>query len=330
MVKQVSKLFALAALTAATSLAARAQAVTTQIAFPSSMTEGIAVDPFLNSIYVVTPSGYPNVDDTVSVIDGNTDTILKTIQVPVGVYYPAVNLLTDRVYVAGCNNYIKLSPCFVTVIDGRSNTVVTTIPITTVKNGFLAGITANPVTNLVYVSDNTDGTVVVIDGKTNTVKSTIALNAHPWGLTINPFNNLLYVTTGSSSIDIINGGNNTITKASTGAGTYSENVGVDLLSRHVFVVNTQFGPSSTVVLSATGTFIASALTGEDAYGVDVDPFTNLAFVASATTGNTDVVNGANNTAEVPIEGTSPFFISVNPFSQKVYTSGSGIVTVSTE
>jgi len=329
--KYVSKLFAIAAATVSISLSATAQIVTTHIILPSMNVDGIAANPVTNRIYVVSPSGSETVDDTVSVIDGAHDTIIANVSVPVGAYYPAVDILTNRIFIASCNNFLNPSPCFVTVIDGKTNTVTTTIPVTTVLNGFLAGITVNPVTGKVYVSDNTDGGIAIIDEHSNTLTGTISLAGQtPWGLSVNPLNNKLYVTLGTSQIDIINAKTQSIATASTGVGTVSFNLALDLLTGHVFVTNTEFGPSTTVVLGQGGNLLATVPVGQAAYGVDVDPITNLAFVADVNDNNTTIINGRTNTVQATVVGTYPFFLAVNPATEKVYAAGQGMVTVFTE
>jgi YVTN family beta-propeller protein len=329
--KLTSKLFAIVAMTAAISLSAPAQTVKGQVILPNISVGAVAANAVTNLIYVVSNSGSPSVDDTVSVIDGTSDTLIANISVPVGAYYPAVDILTNRVYVASCNNFVNPSPCFVTVIDGKNNTVITTIPVTTVLNGFLAGITVNPVTCKLYVSDNTNQDIAIIDIHSNTVTGTINLpGATPWGLTINPLNNKLYVTLGTSQIDIIDTGTQNIVQASTGDETTGFNVAVDLVSGHVFVTNTQFGPSTTAVLDKAGKLLAQVPVGQAAYGVDVDPITHLAFVANGHDNSTSVINGKTNTSNTVIAGTYATFISVNPTTQKVYAAGNGMVTIFTE
>jgi YVTN family beta-propeller protein len=331
MLKLAPKLFAAAILTVAISLSAEAQSITAHVALPNFNTGAIVANPVTNLIYAVSNSGSATVDDTVSVIDGKSDTLVANISVPVGAYYPAVDVVSNRIYVASCNNFLNPTPCFVTVIDGKQNTVITSIPVSTTLNGFLTGITVNPITCTVYVSDNTNEGIVVIDARTNTVTGTISLSGeNPWGLTINPFNSELYVTLATSQIDIVNTKTGNIAQASTGTGTIGLNTAVNLLTGHVFVTNTQSGPSTTAVLDQTGQLLAQVPVGQAAYGVDVDPVANLAFVTDINDNNTSVIDGKTNTLKATVTGTNASFLSVNPVTRKVYAVGSGVVTVFTE
>ena len=61
----------------------------------------------------------------------------------------------------------------VSVINGSTNSVLTTIPV----GNSPRGISVNPSTNMVYVANFNDNNVTVIDGKTNKVVNTIPIEA---------------------------------------------------------------------------------------------------------------------------------------------------------
>ena len=70
-----------------------------------------------------------------------------------------VNPNTNRVYVTNYDNGT------VTVLDGATNSVITTVPTGNRPND----VGVNPNTNRIYVPNNASGNVTVIDGATNTV-----------------------------------------------------------------------------------------------------------------------------------------------------------------
>jgi DNA-binding beta-propeller fold protein YncE len=76
----------------------------------------------------------------------------------------------------------------VTVIDGATNTT------TTVAAGvFPFAVAVNPVTNKIYVANNSIyGKVTVIDGATNTT-TTVTAGAEPYDVAVNPVTNKIYV-----------------------------------------------------------------------------------------------------------------------------------------
>jgi YVTN family beta-propeller protein len=76
----------------------------------------------------------------------------------------------------------------VSVISGRTDTVVATIPVTRPFPFGDApfGVAVNPKTKNVYVAHLGGDTVSVISGRTNTVTATIAVGVEPFGIAVDP------------------------------------------------------------------------------------------------------------------------------------------------
>jgi YVTN family beta-propeller protein len=125
-----------------------------------SGTADIAVNPITNMIYVLNWR-----DETVSVIDGSTNTVTATIPLvgtPISI---AVNPTTNTIYTGNSDKTVQ-------AIDGATNALLATIPIT--FQGYPITIDADPATNRIYVGMNGRGdTVWVIDGTTNTLTAKI-------------------------------------------------------------------------------------------------------------------------------------------------------------
>ena len=68
------------------------------------------------------------------------------------------------------------------MISGLTNTVFATIPVGDNPNG----VGVNPLTNLIYVTNQDDNTVSVIDGVTNLVITTIPVGSRPFSVGVNP------------------------------------------------------------------------------------------------------------------------------------------------
>src|SRR2546425_4792787 len=116
---------------------AKADSVTSTIPV-GSHPFGIGVNTASNMIYVANTN-----DNTVSVINGATNTVIQTIPVraaPTGV---GVNPTTNLIYVANTNNNT------VSVISGETNTVVKTIS-GLGNSPYIVAV--NPVANKIYVS----------------------------------------------------------------------------------------------------------------------------------------------------------------------------------
>jgi len=121
-----------------------------------------SINPNTNKVYVSN-----QFDDTVSVIDGTTDTVIKTISVT-RPGKSAVNPDTNKIYIISGNNVV--------VIDGASDTIISTIP--------FVGIAPNSVaidldTNKIYVSTRISNHVAVIDGNIDTKLAPIVVGGTP-------------------------------------------------------------------------------------------------------------------------------------------------------
>ena len=329
MLNKVCRLMALAALTATVSVVAGAQTISTVITFPAP-TRGISVDPVRNLIYVVSPDATGTIFN-LAVINGTTNTVAATIPLAAGASFPAVDYLANRIYVTGCNRQVTPTACTVTVIDGNTDNVVTTIPITTTRGAGLTGITVNPLCGLVYVANASDNVIDVINGRQATLVSSISLNGNsPTAIALNPILNLLYVPFGTNQTAVVNGWTKQILKTTT-FGNDTVGAAVNVLNGNVFVTDQEFnGSSLTGVLGANGSLVTNVSVGAFPVGVDVDPFTNLTFVASPLSQQIAVINGSDNTLQATVSGVPAEYVAVNPATELVYASGQNGVTVLTE
>jgi YVTN family beta-propeller protein len=101
-------------------------------------TDGVAVDATTNTIYFSNDGG----TNTVDVVNGDTNSLTTAIPIPTG--QPGaivVNPLTHMIYVANSDKAIS-------VIDGSSNAIASTISIKDIPTNVLI----NPAPNLLYVS----------------------------------------------------------------------------------------------------------------------------------------------------------------------------------
>jgi YVTN family beta-propeller protein len=123
--------------------------------------------------------GYvPNANDnTVSVIDTATNSVVATINLPVGAIPKGVATTPDgtHAYVINDGNFT------VSVIDTANNTVVTTIPADDPS-----GVAITPDGTHAYVTSRSENTVSVIDIASNTVVAMIPVGSFPSGVAITP------------------------------------------------------------------------------------------------------------------------------------------------
>jgi len=327
MKNQICKMLTMAVLSTSLSLVAGAQTIKTTIPF-NFPTLCVAAIPVRNLVYVVAPKYSTQPTDSLAVINGATDTLLGSIAVPEGSAFVAVDVFTNRIYVAGCNTTVTPSPCTVTVINGRTEKVIRAIEVTTTRGLGLTGIVVNPFDGFVYVANASDNVIDVIDGDRLIKHATIELNGNsPSAIAINPFLNRLYVPFGDSQIAVVDAFTKRILTTTT-YGTTLVGVAANVRSGNVYV--NDLDDAQTGVLNRHGDVLATVLLDSSPLGVDVDPITNLVFVAENGLDSVFVIDGSTNTEITSVSSVPASYVAVNYSSQKVYVSGRKGVFVLTE
>ena len=130
---------------------------------------GISISPDGSKVYV---GNYG--DNSVSVINTASNTVLTTISVGNNPWGISVSPNGSNVYVANQGN-ISAPNNTVSVINTATSTVSATITVGT----FPRGVSVSPDGNKVYVANEGDGTVSVINTASNTVSTTITVGGYP-------------------------------------------------------------------------------------------------------------------------------------------------------
>lgn len=302
-------------------LPAGAQKLVTDITIPGS-TNSVAVDPNTNRIYV----GFSGTSGpAVGVIDGSTNALVDTILTPQGSQFVAVNITTGRVYAAGCV-YGSSSSCGVTVINGTTGAILATIPLAGSPNGIgVQGIAVNPVTNQIFVSDDLNFEIEIINGYTNTASHLETDNAFMLGLAVDFAHNLLLGTPSGGVLDIF--GNHVRTQVPVGA--INQDVAANPLTSLAYVTNNAANTLGVVNLK-TAKVVTNITVGSAPYGVCVDYLSNLVFVANSGDNTIAEVNGKTNMVDGTVYAPSNY-VDVNPASRLVYAtqlSGSVVHVIS--
>jgi YVTN family beta-propeller protein len=161
----------------------------------------LAVNPVTNMIYV------PNTTlNTVTVIDGSSNRVVTNVPAGLGPVAVAVNTTTNLIYVSNDGGGQLQSPSII-VIDGATNTVVATVPVT--APGFIA---VNSVTDMIYFGNGSGASISVLDGSTNEIIDTFATAkcCLIQGIAVNSSTNRIYVTENgfSEQLVVIDGSTN--------------------------------------------------------------------------------------------------------------------------
>jgi YVTN family beta-propeller protein len=269
----------------------------------------VAINTTTNQIFVANRGS-----NSVSMIDGATNTVTNvTLSPSVTPVAVAVNPVLNHVYVASSFSSSVINPA-VSVVDPVAKKVLKTVA---VGNG-PTGLVANPVTGLIYASNQGDNTVTVIEDGANIGTSVlIPVGNHPYGVALNPTTNQIYVTDqGSNSLTVIDGGTNTVS-STVAVGSQPNGVAVNPLTNTIYVANTG---NDVSVIDGSSNIGSVQVAGVQPSGVAINPVTNRLYVANKGNGTVTMIDeGTGVSATIPV-GVQPTAIAVNPVSNKVYVA----------
>ena len=163
----------------------------------------IRINPITNMIYTIQQGA---ADHSISVINGTTNLFVKKIELgsfeTTGIDVDAQKNLvyvTYRINPGGNQTAIGE----VSVIDGKTNTIVKTIQVGSAPQD----IAVNPNTNMIYVTDDaSENDVLSINGITFQIVNTIPLPAYPTGLGVNTRTNTIFAANeDNNTVSMING-----------------------------------------------------------------------------------------------------------------------------
>jgi YVTN family beta-propeller protein len=217
----------------------------------------------------------------------------------------AVNENTHKAYIANHNS------SSVTVIDGRTKSVVATV-----KSGSAPeGIAVNPVTNRVYVACPGDGSVIVIDGAIDTAIATVKAGSYPQALAVNPATNKIYVANNyAHSVTVIDGATNAATTIRVGQGPR----GVTAIPATNKIYTANYGSKDATEIDGPTNAAVSVPTGKHPWAIASDPRSNHVYVVNEDSASISIVDDAGRTARSVPVGKIPFAIAVNPEMGRVY------------
>jgi YVTN family beta-propeller protein len=245
--------------------------------------------------------------DTVSVIDGSTNTKLHNITVqnsPVGI---AVNPSANWIYVTNINSNT------VSVIDGITNKVTTNIAVGRIPYG----IAVNPINNKVYVTNIGSDSISVIDALKNKVTANITGGKRPAGIAVNPTTNTIYVTNhASNTVSVINGTTNIA------VGKRPAGIAINPITSKVYVTNIKSSTVS-VIDGITHKIAATIAVNPSLAGsyrirdpvlsmhittkfpliaslVAVDDITNMVYVTNTGSNTVSIIDGSTDSVVVKV------------------------------
>lgn len=328
---------------------AAAQSQTTSVATGNgSHPYAVAVNPVTNQIYVadygtasVTVINGSNNTQTTIPVGTNTATSTPMVN-PVAV---AVNPVTNTIYVANAGTAAKTyKDGGVTVINGGTNTVSTTISVPNSPVALAVDVALNKVFVAEFANQGSSWYVGIVDGPTNNLTQVLSkyvsgtvtvLGAQPVGVAVNPLNHqVFFANSAGNNLTVMDGvGETFIGGAYVAPASRPAAVAINPVLNHAYVLCNLSSPPSVspavdvIDLSQNGTYgvgklIKTVTVGNAPTGLAVNPVTNSVYVAnSGETFVTVIQDGATvgNGQTIPV-GNSPAGIIVNPITNKVFVS----------
>lgn len=285
----------------------------------------VAVNSTTHRVYVANSA-----DNTVTVIDGTSNTVVATLPVgttPSGI---AVDATTNKIYVANANPN-STTDRTVSVIDGATNAVSTvtlvSAPVSNKSNPY--DIAVNPQTNKVYVSLANDTRVAVLNGNDNSV-AFVTLDGQPSYVSVNPSTNTVYVSRTSplAYLTVINGATDTWTNSvafTLRADTGAFNDTIYALAVYPGTNEVYVGGFTFVSIvsgnARTGIVPIWPNNGNPTNGVAANPSTNKIYVANGDSHCVQVVDETTKKVikNIFVQG-DPTGVAVNPQNNRVYVT----------
>jgi YVTN family beta-propeller protein len=264
-------------------------------------------------------------------------TVTATIALPNLPEQVAVNLVTNRVYVA-VPNFGTPAYDYLTVIDGRKNTVIKNIQIPPVAYA----VAVDPLRNIVYVGGadlQADGSVtgsevVAISGATNRILKTISVTSTPTspgiqGLAVNWVTGDVYAANGSDNeVDVIH---NFKVTARIAAGGDAYGVAVNQLTGTVYATLADVG-GVAVIDPKTNQITTTAPFGTAGAGIAVNPVTGNVFTTNSVgtpgIGQVGALNSAGSLLATITVGNVPTGIDADLGTNLVFVANTGDDTLS--
>jgi YVTN family beta-propeller protein len=278
----------------------------------------ISVNPMTNMVYA---SSFDN--NTISVIDGETQKVKDIITVNKKPSFISVNPMTNMIYVSNFGNDS------ISVIDGKSHEVLKDIKIMDAYD-----ISVDPNTNRIYVSGynytSYSGSILIIDGITNDVVEDITLDYAPTAVSVNPNTNRIYAAV-YDSISVIDGNTNSIVidmsidenliDLSVNPETNMIYIS-DLDSNIIHIVNGEDNRKEEVVMA--GPEPHGIKVKQDPSNMAINPNTSMIYIANTDSDGISVINGtARKETDAIREVTEPYDIAVNPNTNLIYVASLG-------
>lgn len=273
----------------------------------------IAVNSLLNKVYISHRLG------EVTVIDGETNNVI--IMIPLHdnstLKNIAINEITNKIYVSSIYKGFNIF-----VIDGWTNSVVTSLYVGPYDNSDPSGVAVNVDTNHIYGINQDADKVFVFNGNTNTLLKEVLVGSIPRGVTVNPKTNYLYVTNyDTDTVSVIDEKNDIVIGAIDVGINPTYIIANSEINRVYAITETGLSVINGITNELMGTVILGGLPKSIAINID----DNRVFVTDDRPGDGAlfIIDGNNNIEIDRIGLLSPRGVTVNHVTNKIYVATMG-------
>ena len=242
----------------------------------------------------------------VSVIDGDTDTVIANVTVGNQPFGIGANEATNKVYVTNAGRGVA-APGGISIVDGASNTAESANTSAFTTQSFQGPVVANEVTNKIYFN-NASAALGVLDGITKIATPFPTPIGAPFSISVNKVLNRVYVAA-SNGLNVINGDTDavitTINLTSTGG------IAINEITHRIFVTNPS-NDTLTIIDGASNAVVDVIPVGDNPTIVAVNDLTNRIYLGNRDQRTVSVIDGSNLTvvATVPVS-LQPRLLSVD-------------------
>ncbi|WP_158302191.1 S-layer homology domain-containing protein [Paenibacillus mesophilus] len=177
----------------------------------------------------------------------------------------------------------------------------------------------NPVTNQIYIANEQDSSITVVDGATRETKTIITMS-HPTAIAVNAVTNKIYVThLDHDKVSVIDGAGLVTDMIDVGDGPID--IAVNAVTNKIYVAN--INSDNVTVIDGADNSTETVAAGDEPYRISVHAGTNKIYVANINGDNVTVIDGAGNSTNLVTVGSLPYAIEVNPITNKIYVANQG-------
>ncbi len=177
----------------------------------------------------------------------------------------------------------------------------------------------NPITNQIYIANEQDSSITIVDGATNKTRVVNTLS-HPTAIAVNAVTNRIYVThPDDDKVSVIDGAGNVIAVIDAGDGPID--IAVNAATNKIYVAN--MAGDDVAVIDGTNHTTETVVAGDEPYRISVNAVTDKIYVVNKASDNVTVIDGADNSTQTITVESLPNAVAVNPITNKIYVTNQG-------